>query len=165
MGSNPTSSAMNQSKEAMITADEAMLLALEEARKAAGEGEVPVGAVGVAGGEVVATGHNLRESSHDPTAHAEMLVLRQAAAARGSWRLDGLEFYVTLEPCLMCAGALLAARVSRLVYAAPDPKAGACGTLYNVCVDPRLNHEIPVLSGLMEDEASRLLSTFFAGRR
>ena len=147
-------------------ADEAaMRLALDEARRAGVAGEVPVGAVVMSGGQVVGAAGNRRETDADPTAHAEILALRIAAAQLGSWRLDGTTVYVTLEPCPMCAGALVAARVGRLVFAAPDPKAGACGSLYNLCADPRLNHEIPVESGILEAEASELLSGWFAARR
>jgi tRNA(adenine34) deaminase len=149
-----------------VTDDDAMELALEQARRAGSAGEVPVGAVViVAGDRVVGAAGNERERASDPTAHAEILALRQAAAATGSWRLSDATVYVTLEPCPMCAGALVAARVGRLVFAAPDPKAGACGSLYNLCCDPRLNHELPVLSGVRADEASSLLSGWFAGRR
>ena len=101
----------------------------------------------------------------DPTAHAELLAMRDAAAALGTWRLDGCTVVVTLEPCPMCAGALVAGRVARVVFGAPDPKAGACGTLYNLCVDPRLNHEVAVVHGVMADESAALLTSFFAGRR
>jgi len=125
-----------------------MEIALAEARAAAAEGEVPVGAVCVIDGQVVGRGHNERERVNDPTAHAELLALREAAAALGAWRLRDATVVVTLEPCPMCAGALVAARVGRLVYGAADPKAGACGTLYNLCADPRLNHEIAVTSGV-----------------
>jgi len=143
----------------------AMRLALDEARQAGEAGEVPVGAVVVAGGQVVAAAGNRRESAADPTAHAEILALKAAARSLGSWRLDDATVYVTLEPCPMCAGALVAARVARLVFAAPDPKAGACGSLYNLCADPRLNHEIPVDSGVLGPEAAELLSGWFAARR
>ncbi|HET7522795.1 MAG TPA: tRNA adenosine(34) deaminase TadA [Acidimicrobiales bacterium] len=143
----------------------AMRLALDEARRAGEAGEVPVGAVVVAGGRVVAAAGNRRESAGDPTAHAEILALKAAARSLGSWRLDGTTVYVTLEPCPMCAGALVAARVARLVFAAPDPKAGACGSLYNLCADPRLNHEIPVESGVLGPEAAELLSGWFTARR
>ena len=143
----------------------AMRRALDEARRAGEAGEVPVGAVVVAGGQVVASAGNRRESAGDPTAHAEILALQAAARSLGSWRLDGTTVYVTLEPCPMCAGALVAARVARLVFAAPDPKAGACGSLYNLCADPRLNHEIPVESGVLGSEAAELLSGWFAARR
>lgn len=142
-----------------------MRLALDEARRAGEAGEVPVGAVVVAGGQVLAAAGNRRESDGDPTAHAEILALQAAARSRGSWRLDDTTVYVTLEPCPMCAGALVAARVARLVFAAPDPKAGACGSLYNLCADPRLNHEIPVESGVLGSEAAELLSGWFAARR
>ena len=142
-----------------------MALALAEARRAAEAGEVPVGAVAVVDGRVVAARHNEREASNDPTAHAEMLVLRDAAAHLGDWRLSEVTLVVTLEPCPMCAGALVAARVGRLVYGAVDPRAGACGTLYNLCVDPRLNHELPVTSGVAAEECSTLLTSFFAGKR
>ncbi|HSZ35864.1 MAG TPA: tRNA adenosine(34) deaminase TadA [Acidimicrobiales bacterium] len=145
--------------------DELMDLALTEARAAAGEGEVPVGAVCLVDGEVVSRRHNEREKGSDPTAHAELLALREAAAALGGWRLRGATVVVTLEPCPMCAGALVAARVGRLVYGAADPKAGACGTLYNLCADPRLNHEIDVTSGVRATECGALLTSFFANRR
>jgi len=142
-----------------------MRLALGLAAKAGDAGEVPVGAVVVSGGEVIARGANGREATRDPTAHAEVLALRDAAKVTGSWRLSGTTLYVTLEPCPMCAGALLAARVSRLVFAAPDPKAGACGSLYNLCSDPRLNHELDVTRGVLREDASRLLSVWFAAKR
>ena len=142
-----------------------MALALAEARRAAEAGEVPVGAVAVVEGRVVAARHNEREASNDPTAHAEMLALRDAAAHLGDWRLSEVTLVVTLEPCPMCAGALVAARVGRLVFGAVDPRAGACGTLYNLCVDPRLNHELPVTSGVAAEECSTLLTSFFAGKR
>ena len=142
-----------------------MAAALDEARAAGARGEVPVGAVVVADGRAVASAGNEREASADPTAHAEVLALRRAAAELGSWRLEGATVYVTLEPCPMCAGALLAARVRRVVFAAPDPKAGACGSLYNLCVDPRLNHEVEVVPGVAGDEAGAVLREWFAGRR
>jgi tRNA(adenine34) deaminase len=149
-----------------VTTDgEAMELALEEARVAMAHGDVPVGAVAVVDGEVVARRHNEREASGDPTAHAELLCLQDAARARESWRLDGLTLVVTLEPCPMCAGALWAARVDRLVYGAADPKAGATGSLYNLCADPRLNHEVEVTHGVRADAATALLQEFFARRR
>jgi tRNA(adenine34) deaminase len=142
-----------------------MALALVEARAAADAGEVPVGAVALLGGQVLAARHNERERSGDPTAHAEMLALRDAAAAVGGWRLADATLVVTLEPCPMCAGALVAARVGRLVYGATDPKAGACGTLYNLCADPRLNHELAVRYGVRAEECGALLTSFFAGKR
>jgi tRNA(adenine34) deaminase len=142
-----------------------MVQALEQARACLAHGDVPVGAVALAGGQVVAAARNRRELDADPTAHAEVLALRAAAASLGSWRLGGLTVVVTLEPCAMCAGALVAARVSRLVFGAFDPKAGACGSLYNLCCDPRLNHELEVRSGVLEQECSELLSAFFSERR
>jgi len=142
-----------------------MGIALEEAAAAVAHGDVPVGAVALLGGQVVARDHNRREERADPTAHAELLVLRAAAAASGSWRLTDLTLVVTLEPCPMCAGALVAARVSRVVFGAPDPKAGATGTLYNLCADPRFNHEVEVTSGVRADEAAAQLRAFFADRR
>jgi tRNA(adenine34) deaminase len=148
-----------------MTDDEAMVAALEEAALAASTGEVPVGAVVLVEGRVVARAHNEREHGNDPTAHAEILALRAAAAALGSWRLSGATVVVTLEPCPMCAGALVAARVDRLVFGAFDPKAGACGSLYNLCADPRLNHELAVTRGVMAEEAAALLGDFFAERR
>ena len=148
-----------------MTDEQAMDLALAEARTAGGEGEVPVGAVLLVDGQVVAAAHNGREQAGDPTAHAEMLVLRQAALDLGGWRLGDATMVVTLEPCPMCAGALVAARVRRLVYGAADPKAGACGTLYNLCVDPRLNHEVDLRAGVRAGECADLLTSFFAARR
>ena len=143
----------------------AMRLALAEAAAAADHGDVPVGAVVLVGGEVVARRHNERELQGDPTAHAEVLALRDAAVALGTWRLDGATLVVTLEPCPMCAGAAQAARVARIVFGAADPKAGACGSLYNLAADPRLNHEMDVADGLLAGEAARLLREFFAARR
>lgn len=142
-----------------------MDLALAEARRAGERGEVPVGAVVAIDGEVVAARHNERESANDPTAHAELLALRDAAAARGSSRLDGAVLVTTLEPCPMCAGAAVMARVARVVFAAEDPKAGACGTLYNLGADPRLNHNFEVVAGVGRDESVALLKDFFAARR
>ena len=142
-----------------------MSLALAEARAALAHGDVPVGAVTVMDGQVVAARHNERELTGDPTAHAEILALRDTAIAHGGWRLTGVTLVVTLEPCPMCAGALVAARVGRLVYGAADPRAGACGTLYNLCCDPRLNHELPITAGVRAAECATLLTSFFAGRR
>ncbi len=143
-----------------------MALALEEARAALAHGDVPVGAVALlAGGEVVGRRHNERELRGDPTAHAELLALRDAAEVVGGWRLDGLSLVVTLEPCPMCAGALVAGRVGRVVFGAPDPRAGACGSLYNLCADPRLNHEVAVTPGVLAAEAAALLTRFFSERR
>ncbi len=144
---------------------EMMKLAFEQAKRAVDAGEVPVGAVAVLNGHVLAERHNEREQTADPSAHAEMLALRDAAALLGAWRLDGVEVYVTMEPCPMCAGALVLSRVKRLVYAVADPKAGACGSLYNLCVDPRLNHEIEVTPDVLAEEAGVLLQSFFQRRR
>ncbi len=148
-----------------LTDHEAMGLALKEAALAPAHGDVPVGAVALVAGRVVARGHNEREVTGDPTAHAEVVVLRAAASATGRWRLDDVTLVVTLEPCPMCAGALVAARVGRLVFGTPDPRAGAAGSLYNLCVDPRLNHELPVTPGVRAPEAASLLAAFFAARR
>lgn len=144
---------------------QAMTVALDEAEAALEHGDVPVGAVVVRDGQVIARRHNEREITNDPTAHAEVLALRDAAAAIGSWRLDECTLYVTLEPCVMCAGALLNARIGRLVYGAADLKAGATASLYNVCADPRLNHNPPVTHGVLAEPAADLLSGFFAGKR
>ena len=144
---------------------EAMALALDEALAALVHGDVPVGAVALLDGEVVARRHNEREAAGDPTAHAEVLALRDAAAHLGGWRLDAVTLVVTLEPCTMCSGALVNARVARLVFGAPDLKAGATGSLYNLCADPRLNHEVSITAGVRADEATALLTDFFAGRR
>ena len=148
-----------------MTDRELMELALDEARAAPGHGDVPVGAAVALDGAVLARRHNERERTGDPTAHAEILALRDAAARAGSWRLTGAVVAVTLEPCPMCAGALVQARVARVVYGATDPKAGALGSLYNLGADPRLNHEFEVVGGLMADECGALLSDFFAARR
>lgn len=142
-----------------------MRVALDLAAEAGEKGEVPVGAVVVRSGEVIGRAANAREATGDPTAHAEVLALREASLAAGSWRLDGAVMYVTLEPCPMCAGALVVARVRGLVFGAADPKAGACGTLYNLCADPRLNHELAVTRGLLAEESSRLLSGWFGAKR
>jgi tRNA(adenine34) deaminase len=143
----------------------AMAVALDEARRSGEAGEIPVGAVVVMDGTVVAQAGNRRERDRDPTAHAEVLALRAAAAAIGSWRLDGATLFVTLEPCPMCAGALVGARVARVVFGAANTDNGACGTLYNLCVDPRLNHEVAVVHGVEADAAAVLLDEFFARRR
>jgi len=148
-----------------VNDDELMKEALAEARAAAAEEEVPVGAVVWHGGRIVARRHNERESSGDPTAHAEILALRDAAAALGSWRLGGAVVAVTLEPCPMCAGALQQARVARVLFGAADPKAGALGSLYNLGADPRLNHEFDVKPGLLAGKCGSLLTDFFASRR
>jgi tRNA(adenine34) deaminase len=146
--------------------DEWMRLALDEARLALATDDVPVGAVVVDGaGEVVGRGHNGREALADPTAHAELVALRQAATATGGWRLDGCTLVVTLEPCTMCAGALVLARVSRLVYGAVDEKAGAVGSLWDVVRDRRLNHRPEVVGGVLEAEAAEELRAFFRTHR
>jgi tRNA(adenine34) deaminase len=142
-----------------------MRRALLAAEEAAGRGEVPVGAVVARGDEVLAVAANEREATGDPTAHAELLAIREAANTLGGWRLAGCTLYATLEPCPMCAGAAHAARLDRLVYAAPDPKAGYAGTLHDVTQDPRLNHTLTVRSGLLEKEAADLLRFFFKDRR
>ncbi|HVT64611.1 MAG TPA: tRNA adenosine(34) deaminase TadA [Mycobacteriales bacterium] len=140
--------------------------ALDEAKLADAAGDVPIGAVVVdADGVVVGRGHNQRELNADPTAHAEVVAIRDAAAARGAWRLDGLSLVVTLEPCTMCAGAAVLARLERVVYGAVDPKAGAAGSLWDVVRDRRLNHRPEVVSGVLADECSALLADWFATRR
>lgn len=148
-----------------MTDDEAMGVALEEAAAAPAHDDVPVGAVALVDGALVARRHNEREARNDPIAHAELLVLADAAAALGTWRLHAVTLVVTLEPCPMCAGALVAGRVGRLVFGTPDPKAGACGSLYNLCADPRLNHEVPVTAGVRQGECAALLTSFFEGQR
>lgn len=142
-----------------------MRMALAEASAALGHDDVPIGAVVVRDGEVLAAARNERELRGDPTAHAEVLALRAAALAAGSWRLGGATVYVTLEPCPMCAGALVLARVARLVYGPQDPRAGAAYSLYNVVQDPRLNHTVEVTTGVLEEECADLLRTFFRTRR
>jgi len=142
-----------------------MGIAIEEAKLAPAHGDVPVGALVVIDGKVVARRHNEREQSNDPTAHAELLAVRDAAEAIGSWRLTDATVVVTLEPCPMCAGALQQARIARVVYGAVDMKAGACGTLYSLGSDPRLNHEFDATHGVRADECARLLTDFFAARR
>lgn len=143
-------------------ADEAFMHeALREAEQAAADGEVPVGAILVHGNDIVARGRNAREDRQDPTAHAELIVIREAADKLQSWRLTGTTLYVTLEPCLMCAGAMLQARIPRLVFSARDPKAGACGSLFAVHEDTRLNHQIDVTYGILENESRDLLQRFF----
>jgi tRNA(adenine34) deaminase len=161
VGSNPTPSAVM----APLTDDEAMQLALDQAAAAAVHGDVPIGAVVVRDGQVIAARHNERELTGDPTAHAEVLAIRDAANVVGHWRLLDCSLYVTLEPCVMCAGALVNARIGRVVFGAVDPKAGALVSLYQVCSDPRLNHRPPVVAGVRADEAGTLLRDFFASRR
>ncbi|MFB3738535.1 MAG: tRNA adenosine(34) deaminase TadA [Candidatus Velamenicoccus archaeovorus] len=142
-----------------------MRLALEEAERAAGWGDVPVGAVIARGEEVLGRAGNQREHRNDPTAHAEILALRQASEVLGTWRLEGCAIYVTLEPCAMCAGALVLARVERLVLGAADPKAGFAGSLGDLVRDPRLNHRVVVEAGLLAEECGALLKAFFHDRR
>ena len=145
--------------------DRYMIAALDEAAKAAEAGDVPIGAVVVRDGETIAAAHNRRIIDADPTAHAEMLAIRAAAEAAGDWRLGGCTMVVTLEPCCMCAGAIVLSRVVRLVYGAADPKAGAVDTLYQLCGDPRLNHSVEVLSGLRAEQCGRALTEFFRSQR
>jgi len=142
-----------------------MRIALEEAAAAEALGEVPVGAVIVRGGEMVARGHNLTHTDQDPSAHAEMVAIRRAAQATGHWRLLDCTLYVTLEPCAMCSGAIVLARIPRLVYAAPDPKAGMCGSLENLVQYPRLNHRVQLTAGVLAQEAGDVLRAFFRARR
>ncbi len=148
--------------EADVTA---MHLALAQANAAALHDDVPIGAVVVRDGQVIAARHNERELTGDPTAHAEVLALRDAAEVVGHWRLLDCTLYVTLEPCVMCAGALVNSRIGRVVYGATDPKAGAVDSLYRVCADERLNHRPPVTTGVLADECGALLKAFFAARR
>lgn len=142
-----------------------MQLALDQARLAWAEGEVPVGAVVVKDGEVIAVGYNQPIGRHDPTAHAEIVALRAAAEKLGNYRLPGCELYVTLEPCIMCSGAMMHARLARVVYAAVDPKTGAAGSVVNLFGQDKLNHHTEVAGGVMAEEASSLLKAFFAERR
>ena len=142
-----------------------MLLALREADRAAEAGDVPVGAVVVHGGEVIGIGRNERELTGDPTAHAEIIALREASRKLGNWRLLETVLYVTLEPCAMCAGAIVLSRVPRVVFATTDPKAGAAGSVFDVLAEPRLNHRPEVDSGLFADEAAAQLRDYFAARR
>ncbi len=142
-----------------------MALALEQARMAYAVEEVPVGAVAVAARRIVGTGWNRKESTADPTAHAEMFALREAAAKLGQWRLSDVTLYVTLEPCIMCAGAMIQSRLARLVFGTPDRKGGACGSEYHILQDWRLNHRVNVTGGVLQNEAAGLLREFFATRR
>lgn len=139
--------------------------AISIASRAVRFGEVPVGCVIVHGGRIVARAHNRRETRRDPTAHAEMIALRLAARRLGRWRLEGTKVYATLEPCAMCAGALVLARIDRLVYGADDPRAGACGSVFDIVREPRLNHRIEVMRGVLQDECQSVLKEFFDGRR
>jgi tRNA(adenine34) deaminase len=148
-----------------VTDETYMALALEEAQLAAEEGEVPIGAVVVCDGEVIARAHNRREIDHDPSAHAEFAAMVAASQVLDRWRLTGCTVYVTLEPCLMCAGLMVNARVDACVYGAPDPKAGALGSLYRVHADERLNHAFDVQPGVLKDECAQIISDFFAAKR
>jgi len=149
----------------MITDLEAMYAALDEAQAAAHAGEVPIGAVAVHNGEIIARGQNSVIRSNEPTAHAEIVALRAAAQVLGNYRLNGVTLYVTLEPCAMCAGAMIHARIDRLVYAAPDPKAGAAGSVLDVLNHPRLNHQMQVEQGILAEDSAELLRGFFRERR
>lgn len=142
-----------------------MQMAMEEARKAEAIGEVPIGAVVVQGNEAIGKGHNLREYNNDPTAHAEVIAIRSAAHRLGSWRLTGCRLYVTLEPCPMCAGAILLSRIDTLVYGAYDLKGGCAGTLMNLLRDQRFNHQVEVMNGILEEECSKMLKDFFRNLR
>ena len=142
-----------------------MLQALEQAKEAAREDEIPVGAVIVRNDIVIAKGRNQRETLQDPTAHAEMFALKEAARALASWRLNDCILYVTLEPCIMCVGAILQARIRRLVFGCLDPKAGAAASLYQACNDSRLNHQVVVTGGVLKEDCSRILGSFFADLR
>ena len=139
--------------------------ALETARQGAARGEVPVGAIIIRNDVELARAHNLREQTNDPTAHAELIAIREASRKIGDWRLIDTTLYVTLEPCPMCAGAIVLARIPRLVYAAPDPKSGAAGTLFNLLQNSCLNHQVDVTSGVLEEASSSLLKSFFQNRR
>jgi tRNA(adenine34) deaminase len=142
-----------------------MQAALAEATSAEEFGEVPVGAVVVYGGRIIGRGHNLRESSNDPTTHAEMIAIRQASAELNSWRLLDCTLYVTLEPCVMCMGAIILARIPRLVYGCRDPRAGAVGSIYNLAEDDRFNHKVEVTEGVLQQQCSQQLSDFFRNLR
>ena len=145
--------------------DHFMQIAYEEAQQALRENEVPIGAAIIHDGQVIGRAHNQREQLHDPTAHAEMIAITQAAHARQSWRLDGCTLYVTLEPCPMCAGAIILARIPTVVYGAVDPKAGAVQTLYHLLNDPRLNHRVDTVAGVMGEPCARIISQFFQEQR
>ena len=148
-----------------MTDEMLMAAAIDEARRALREGELPVGAVVARGGEILSLGRNRREESHDPTAHAEIEAIRGAADMLGGWRLTGCTLYVTLEPCAMCAGAIVAARLDRVIYGAADPSAGCCGSVYRITEDPAFTHYAKADGGLLADECQELLTQFFAARR
>jgi len=149
----------------MLTDDDYMQIALEEAQKAAMKDEVPVGAVIVLSGRIIGRAHNMPITLHDPSAHAEMLALRQAAERLGNYRLTGAELYVTLEPCIMCAGAIIQARLARVIFGAFDPKYGAVSTIYQILTDERLNHNVAVTEGILKDECGEIISRFFREKR
>ena len=149
----------------MFTDEQLMELALQQARIAGQLGDVPIGAVIAQGDRVLACAHNRRIIDRDPTAHAEMLAIRKAAAELGDWRLSGCTLAVTLEPCCMCAGAIVLARIDRLVYGAADPKAGAVASLYQLCSDPRLNHRVEINAGLQAEQCGAILTEFFRAQR
>lgn len=149
----------------MSVDEQHMRNALTEARRALDHGDVPIGAVAVLDGRILAAAHNTRELTGDPTAHAEILALRAAAVRTGAWRLEGVTLYSTVEPCPMCAGALVAARVKRLVYGAPDVRCGAAWSIYNIPQDPRLFHRCEITAGVLEDQCAQLMEAFFAARR
>jgi len=142
-----------------------MRTAIEEAQKANNKDEVPVGAVVVCDGEIISKAHNLRETSNDPTAHAEILAIKEAAGKRGDWRLDGCDIYVTKEPCPMCAGAIQQARINKLIFGCKDEKAGYAGSLHNTVTDERLPHRVEVVSGVEEEACKKLLQDFFKAKR
>lgn len=142
-----------------------MMEALTQARLAFDQGEVPIGAVAVMKGSVLARAHNFRETWKDPVAHAEMIAIREAAKKLGQWRLQDLSLYVTLEPCAMCAGAMVLARIDRLVFGSWDSKGGACGSVFDIVKEPRLNHQVEVTSGVLEEECGSVLKEFFSKRR
>jgi tRNA(adenine34) deaminase len=158
------STAFSPSWTVMLDSD-GMKKSLTEASKAAAKGEIPIGAVAVLEGKIIARAHNLRESRIDPLGHAELILISKISKKLKRWRLTGVTVYVTLEPCLMCMGALLQARVTRLVFGAFDPKAGACGSLYDLSKDARLNHRIDVTSGILAEECSTILKDFFSDLR
>ena len=145
----------------MYTHEDWMKIAIEEAQKAGAIGEVPIGAIIVKDGEIIGRGFNLRETDHDPTAHAEMIAIREASQQMNAWRLSDCTLYVTLEPCPMCAGAIVQSRVAHVVYGANDPKAGCAGTLFNLLEEPRFNHQPTVIAGILEQQCGDLLRDFF----
>lgn len=142
-----------------------MLEALKEAKKAAALGEIPIGAVVVKNGGIIGRGHNLTQTNHDPTAHAEILAIRQSAQHLGGWRLIGCEMYVTAEPCAMCAGAMIWARIQKVYIGTMDPKAGACGSVFNIVQEEKLNHRVEIQRGLLQQECSEILKEFFRDLR